>query len=488
MTSRTWISVASFAAILVLCGCTTYVGQKIGPDGALSKTGGVPFVMTKPEYTVNVTADAKDATKPLYTLNVQYVPDATQRFTLALDPALFVNGKLDLDFGGHGNLTGAGATTATRIVDTFGAFVGAVIKAQTAGLLDAASTLSAYEVVISSTLHPGCAAVQESLKELQTEAKTEIPDRGNANRARAEWVGDRLHYLDQAQRDCMAEAAKRIKTIQEDPTEDIYKKALAASEEASKDNVELTLLNRQIKAEVAALNEDALSKIADGQTGRPAPFTFAQAAARAAEQFVKARLAGRFARSLADMSPDVWRARHLVYLERKITQCRAESLVPGSRSSCGEGAKIADKLAQLRADWSKTLGEPTIVDRIARIDSLLPIVQVSSRSDQGRHSMADEGIKLREERDKLQARVEQLRSDLIGKNRTVALGPDAPKTAPIEPRTNVSVTLAERTFVDAVNAKPADFKDADLPEFVLVLSPDDRGAVTPLPTPGGAKK
>lgn len=46
-------------AVLTLAGCTTtYVGQKLDPDGKLTKPGGVPFVLTKPEYTVAVTADA----------------------------------------------------------------------------------------------------------------------------------------------------------------------------------------------------------------------------------------------------------------------------------------------------------------------------------------------------------------------------------------------------------------------------------------------
>jgi hypothetical protein len=42
--------------------------------------------------------------------------------------------------------------------------------------------------------------------------------------------------------------------------------------------------------------------------------------------------------------------------------------------------------------------------------------------------------------------------------------------------------------VTAVNAKPTDYKDAALPEFVLVLEPDNAAAVSALPTPEGGKK
>ena len=266
MRSEIWTAIAALGAVLTLAGCTTtYVGQKLDPDGKLTKPGGVPFVLTKPGYTVAVTADAGDATKPVYTLTVQYVPDATQRFTVALDPALFVNGKLDLDLGSSGNLTGAAATTSTRVIDTFGS-----LKAQSTGLLDAGSTLSAYKAAVKSTDDPGCPSVSSSIDEFEQEAGREVGTQMNAKRLQAEWVGERLHYIDQSQRNCMtAVVAKSIKEKQEDLSEGIYKKALEASEAVAKDNAELALLNRQIKAEVAALNEDGLSKIADGLNGKP---------------------------------------------------------------------------------------------------------------------------------------------------------------------------------------------------------------------------
>ena len=480
---------ALVSATLALVGCTTtYVGQKIGPEGALSKPGGVPFVLTKPEYTLNITADSAEPTKPVHTLSVSYVPDATQRFTLALDPALFVNGKLDLDFGEKGNLTGATSITTSRVIETFGALVQLGIKFQTAGLLDATSTLTTYKDAVARSTGPGCKALMNSLKEFEADAQTEIPDRENAKRARAEWVGERLHYLDQTQRECMSLVVKEMKTDFEDKRDTEFKAALVGSEKAAGDDAELILLNRDIKAAVAALSEDALGKIADGLTGKPDRYASAKTAAQKGELYVTFRLAGRFARSLAEMGPDVWRARHLAYLERKIAKCRIELLVPESKSACGEGSEIAKRIAALTAEWARTLGETAIVERIARIDGLLSSIQISTRNDQGRHSVVEENVKLREERDKLQVRVDQLRSDLISRNKIVALGPDIPKATKVEPRANVSVTLVKAAYVSAVNSKPAAFDSALLPEFVLVLEPDNSGAVAPLPTPKGAMK
>ena len=480
---------AVHAAALALGGCTTtYTGQKIGPDGALAKAGGVPFVMTKPEYTLNITADPTDATKPVHTLTVAYVPDATQRFTLALDPALLVNGKLELDFGSSGNLTGAAATTTTRVVETFGALVQLAIKAKSTSLLDSASTLDAYKTRVKETAQ--CTTLQATLKGLEEEAKREVGDRTNVERARADWVGERLHYLDQAQRECMIAVVKNIEDVQEKPAKNRYDDALEEAKKAADGNAELLLLNRQIQAEFAALNEDALKKIDADLTGKGDAYKKAQEAARQGAQYVQLRLAGRFARSLADMGSDVWRARHLAYLERKLAQCRIDSLLPNTQSVCNEKKEIAGSTAALRDEWTKTLGETATVERIARIDTLLAAVRKSPPNALGRHGAVDEHVKLREERDKLQTRLDQLRTDLIGKNKIVALGPDAPKATKVDPRPNVPVTLVKRGYVDAVKANPASFKNAKLPEFVLVLEPDDSGAVAPLPTPttAGAKQ
>lgn len=487
------------AALLALGGCTTtYVGQKIGADGALAKaSGGVPFTMTKPEYFVSIAPDAADGTKAVYTLTAQYVPDATQRFTLALDPALFVNGKLELDFGENGNLTGSTSTTATRVVDTFGALIGLGLKAQTAGLLDAGSTLTAYEGALQNSSDLRCIrvvggttikqAIQAAIADARAEAERELGDRPNAKRAQAELVSERLHYMDVGQRECMSAIVDLIKKVQEVPAEKRYNDAIEAADKASEGNAELKALNRQIKAEVAALNEDALTKIAEDLSGKSAPLTLAQEAARQGAQLAMLRLANRFARSLADMGPDVWRARHLSYLERRISMCRVESLLREmAKPACSD-----ERIAAAKLEWSKTLGETAVVERIARIDSLLAEVKTSPSDEPGRHSAVDEHVKLREERDRLQTRIDQMRNELIARNKVVGLAPaavaaDAPKPPKVEARAGVSVTLVKKGYVEAVNAKPADFKG--LPEFVLVLEPDERGAVAPLPMPVGGSK
>lgn len=487
---------AAMAGVLLTAtsGCTTtYVGQKIEPNGKLARpSGGVPFVMTRPEYTLNIAADTTEPTKAVHTLVVTYVPDVSQRFTIALDPGLFVNGKFDLDFGDNGNLTGATTTTSTRVVETFGSFVGLALKVS--ALLDAGSTLDAYKAALNanadarctSTVSGGKTTVKEELQtliqDLENEAEREIGDKTNAKRLRAELVGERLHYQSAAQRDCMTAVVEAVKTIQEDPAEKTYTAALKALEAAAKDNAELTLLHSQVKAEVAALNDEALQKLADGLAGKPQPFDKASTAAQAGKQFVQFRLAGRFGRFVAGMAPDVWRARHVGFIERRLARCQVEAFFAKAPNSPCSAANVT----ALKAELSNTLGEAAVAARLDKVDALLATVPQPSAAREGRDSAVAEHIKLREERDKLQARIDQVRTDLLGKNKTIAMGAEAPKAAKVEARSNVAVTLVKKSYVDTVNANPAGFKG--LPDFVLVLEPDDKGGVLASPTPVGATK
>lgn len=479
---------------VAISGCTTtYIGQKIEPNGKLSKQGGgVPFVMTRPEYKLNIAADTAEPTKAVYTLTATYVPDASQRFTIALDPGLLVNGKFDLDFGDNGNLTGATSTAATRVVETFGSVVGLALKVS--ALLDAGDTLDAYKLALASNQDSRCTdtapgskgpvkdELKAQIKSLETEVDREVGDKINAKHLRAELVGERLHYQSSAQQDCMSAVVHALKTVQEDPAEKSYIAALKALETAAQHNAELSLLHSQIKAEVSALNGESLQKIADGLAGKPQPLDKALAAAQAGKQFVQLRLAGRFGRFLAGMPPDVWRARHAGSLERSLARCQVESVLGKAPSS----ACSASRVAALKLEWANTLGEAPIVTRLDKVDVLLAKVPPPAARRRDGESAVEDHIKLREERDKLQAHIDKARTDLLSKNKSVAMGAEAPKGAKVEARSNVAVTLVKKSYVDAVNASPANFKD--LPDFVLVLEPDDLGGVVALPTPAGATK
>jgi hypothetical protein len=60
-------------------------------------------------------------------------------------------------------------------------------------------------------------------------------------------------------------------------------------------------------------------------------------------------------------------------------------------------------------------------------------------------------VQLREERDKLQDRIDKSRADLVGKNKEL----EAPVAAKkVESKSDVQVALVKRSFIEAVAANP----------------------------------
>lgn len=480
-----------------ICGCTTYVGQKMGADGALPKQdAGVPFVMTKPQYKVDITADANDPTKAIYTITADDVPDATQRFTIALDPALFVDGKFDLDFGTNGNLTGATATTTSRLVDTFASFIAVALKVKSAAFLDSVTTMQEYKKAVSASTDPACtrtdpasgvkvqAAIEAEIKNLETEAKREAGDSKNAAKVAAELVASRLHYTDVLQRDCMAAVAVTISGLSKGPEDTFNSQVKGARDAARADKADDSAIDT-IQALVTALDEEGLKAIQNDLKGKAAPLdSKIRETAAAGERLVGAKLHSRFARSLPDMSTEVWRARHLSYLERRIAARKLDSLLSLKEPKSERAERAARDIAALQSEWAATLGETATVQRVGRIDGFLS--SIKDLSPDSRRSGANEQVKLREERDKLQARIDQARADLLAKNKVVPLSREKPAPGKVEPRSNQPVTLVTRDYVTKANATPAAF--GNLPEFVIVIEPDRKGAIETHPEPAGDKK
>ncbi len=85
-------------------------------------------------------------------------------------------------------------------------------------------------------------------------------------------------------------------------------------------------------------------------------------------------------------------------------------------------------------------------------------------------------MQLREERDRLQERVDRLRNELVAKNKVVDAEPDKKK---VEPRTDVRVRLVKPSFIEKVAANPGTMPD--LPEYVLVITPISEPTVLPDP-------
>ncbi len=489
-------------ALALLCGCTTtYVGQKMDVAGKLPKDrSGVPFNMSKPQYKVSISADPNEPTKEVYALVAEDVPDATLKFTIALAPALWVDGKFDLDIGAAGNLASATSTTSSRVVDTFSALATFGLKLKSMGVLDAASTVSLYKTVVESSVEAECIvasskpnvtvgkAIVAEITRLEMEAKEEIGEAKNYNTAVAQLVADRLHYLNTQHKRCMEAVLSKFEVTEQKTNFDnsITEAKMAAKSTPDQEKVDAML--KSIKGFVDALDEDGLKVLADALRGKSEPYKLVRAATAQGSQFIGAVQAGRFARSLVNMSSTVWRSRHLAYLERKLTAVKLDLLLSetsknaSTKTSADDTKKATIKAndspvtikADLEAEWAATLGEVPTMRRIERIDKFLLTSKDLDPGERTRRSSAAEQVGLREERDKLQAKVTQARTDLLGKNKVVALSLEKAEAAKVEPRANVPVVIASQVDVDAANKRKVTESD---PEFVLVLEPDTSPAI-----------
>lgn len=501
--TRSWTAVAvAIAAAAALSGCAThYVGRKLPADGTMAsgtKTG-IPYTMTKPEFSVDIAPDATDPTKAVYTLKLQDVPDPRHRYTIALDPALLVDGTFEVTLSEQGSLSSATATTSSRVVATLESVVGFVINKAAPGVAakDMATTLSAYRSVLVSTSEPDCLkpgtkdpkkGVKTELAEfidlLIAEATIESKD-DDADKAKAKassLAAARFHYLDLAQKACLKAVEPEARIALEKARANVqkaYEGKLAEAKTAASGALADEWIANLEKA-VKALDVAAIAKLEKADLPAAVKNVTSQGKTLVNTSIDAKRLA-MMGELFAFMTPEVWRARHLQYLERQLNQKRLERLV------AGRGSELDREIRLLEEEWAATLGEPKLVQRIAELDAFLAAVRlVPASGGSGPRYAATEHVQLREERDKLQERIDKLRAELLAKNRVVDAEPERKK---VNPQTDVRVRLVGPTFVSGVAQHPGMAKD--LPEYVLVVSPMDEPTVLPdrfESTPVGGKK
>jgi hypothetical protein len=493
----------SRALAIALClgmlgGCTTYVGHKLPASGQLpeGKPSGVPFVMTKPEFSVDIAADVNDPTKPVYTLKSADVPDPTQRYSIALDPALLVDGTFDLTFGEQGNIAGATAATTSRVVATLESLVSFAINQAASGVAkDMGTVLAQYQFLLRASQEPACTRTRNgvpikteidlAIKALVAEARLEVKesDAAAATAKASSLAASRFHYRDAEQKLCLvAFAPTAAKGM--DKSVNLAKTAYEA--DLSKSRAAATGLSgkwvESLEVAVKALDVGAIDEL--GKAKLPAEV---KAASGSAKKLVNARLDEKKLALMADlfayMSPETWRARHLHYLEVQLKQLRLDRLLTANGTT--NAKKLDGDIERLELQWAATLGEPKLMARIQELDTFLARVRIvpASGANPARYAAADH-VQLREERDKLQDRADKLRNELLAKNKVVDASPEKKK---VEPRSDIRVKLVKPSFIKAVADNPG--VTSDLPEYVLVVTPISEPTITPdpaTPTPAAA--
>jgi hypothetical protein len=428
--------------------------------------------MTKPEYTVNVTADSEDPSKAVYTLTKTDVPDPNQRYTIALDPALFTDGKFTVKLGDNGNLTEANSVVTSRVVATLKVAGKLALDLKLFDLSEKAD-LGNYQKFLRESRDPACTAnvapggtvsskIDAAIEALVKEGESAKKDTG------VDAAISGYFYTSVGERKCLEAVRTTIESTTPAKVTDSqtqYNLATTALENTIKG-----MPNKQVATIVAAVHgwvqaKDATSiKKATLYTGKHhRDFPNLDDFMTAAQAYINDLLAFDRVKALAkafDLKPDVWRARFVKSIGREIEALRLEKDLgqPSLSTTAGSVAELERRRADL-------VGGLTLFDRIKNIDEFLKkeIRTTKTKQDGSVRYAADEHIKLREERDKLDAQLKALIASTLSSD---IKGGDKNK---IKPRRNESVRLAGKTFVDDVNASLSPLFDK-LPEFVLVLT------------------
>jgi hypothetical protein len=466
--------------LTTLAGCTTYVGHKLPASGELpAGATGLPYTMTRPEYHVDITPDAEDPSKPVFTLKVTNVPDAGQRYTLALDPTLLANGKIDLTFGDGGNITDSTSTVTSQVVATIKAVAAfAVDQSGIKALQDDQSPLPAYR----RTLRDTCAkdgvgtAIDTDMSVIQQAADLAKPESGN------DAVLEKYFPKSAAQRDCLAVVRQSIITAGDKKILDQRTKYTAARDRVPELPAGLQPLKIRMDDWVNASDASSLkSALAYAQKLTPAQQELT-AALLTGIGVVNAKIDAEKQRNVAkllDMSPNVWKSRYVKELDQQIEADSLQlHLATLAKASPKAIADIRATIALREDQRADALGGLVLLARIRKLDEFLSEIRETAGPDGQLRIAADEHVKLREERDRLRVQMKDLAA--------AATTANDKGNSKVKARSNVPVRVVKASYIEALRTTPAALF-SDLSDFVIVLEPIPVPSTAVAPTQIGVK-
>lgn len=457
------------------CSCSSYRGHKIASDGTLpaNENTGVPFQMTRPEYTLNVAPSAADATVATYTLIATHVPDPDNRYTLALDPAIFADSTFLMNFGKFGNIAQNTSGISSRVAATITAVAGAATEVISA-LRDQSTAYDQWTKAITDSASTECKTKIDQTSSVRDVIKSDISELENMGHPATKEVGvsqvlQLYHPAKISEKNCLKSVYSELRSKNQDNLETVsktYTEALTPTIAKTKNGTKIAdFVDKHNAAGLKELVEQLTKDVATDQDAAAA----LGVAQKASSLLMKLQsnetteLAGTF----ADMSPTVWRARHLLYLERKIAEYKVNLLMVSTSDRPADSN--SEKLKKATADARSLFDADKTFERLDNLNDFIAKFQITpDRNGKSTRFDADDYTKIRAERDLIETQISQLRLTIIGGNEFSS--PPAKKK--VTEKKGIAVVERSQEFVDKVNAK-TELSEAR-PSYVLVL--ESRGA------------
>lgn len=462
------------AVLALMSGCSTFSGEKLGiKDNKSVEPTGIPYVLVRPEYTLTRTPPADGQKLPTYTIGVSYEADWSQRYSLNINPGLFVNPDFIMKLGAGGTLTGTTTTLTEQVTPTvtaLGSFAKDFVGALATGALDKDSVRNQIKSALDG---PNC----EACKAASDIPRLSIPPGGNPPTVK-DTINKRLdafkdddefanlfHYVTEKERLCLIDANKSLDIIvTKEHKINIEKWEKERVDYLSKnpgDKVFLERLTRSVTLQdTKGLNAsyDEISKETDPvrKENRSALFASAGPAARGK--------AGTEALAKLDffinMDSPTWRARNLLYLERELD--RVALLVLREPNLAGNPS-VDNYVELLRRQRAATIGVVKLYERSMVLSKFLEDIKNKAVCGGMAPAVAEYGT-ARAELDAVSAQIDAQRTRVLADAK-----PTPPPAAP--PLSKIPLPMVSQQFVEESN-KASDWifgKGAKAPDYVLVV-------------------
>lgn len=472
-----------FLITLACCSCSHYIGHKVEPGGKLPEGGtGIPFQMSRQEYSLAIDPSPDDPTQAIYKLSKIEVPDREHRYTLALDPGILAEGNFELTLNANGGISNADSATTGQAIAIFNALIGTAAKfIKPTALADSSEALETYKVHIKNKCNSPAnekqaCVIYDRIDEMEKIA--EMKKQGSGKKV----VLKNFHYLDQAEKDILTEIKKPLLAAH-DNLKKTYTDKLSPLRESNSDST----IIKEIEHAVANFDKGELEKIKEKiETNIPRidKESELKGLITEAQNYVtgsKSKLLA-IAIAFADMKPDVWRARHLLYTEDKLKEQNQQLLLtpqsqnqttPTERSCITPvpAVQIQCNIKNLKLKQRNLIGDALLFQRIDSIESFISEIRVTNTKTGGvRQFAVEEQIKARAELDSLNERLAALRTKIISAN-------NDPEPTKITSSKNIPVKIVKQDFIDNINKEVSKEKRKEKLKgqhpYVLVLEQDN---------------
>jgi hypothetical protein len=447
---HSWLT-GTLLTSLVLAGCSSYSGKKLGVDEDTKKEiapTGLPYSLTRPEFTLSRSPPADGAKKATYTLAVAYENDPSQRYDIRISPSLFADATLTVKFTTVGTI----ASTTGGITDligptimALGSFAKDVIAASATGAFDQDALRTIAIDKMNEVSECKAHSVVPTAPIPYVESKPTVPQRTvadeMANRIRGfksddEFV-EKFHYLTSDEKLCLQAVVRAANNVQDSElkaAQNDWKKAhedYKSAKPADSDFLmkvakaygdgDLTVIMAISRANVEAFKTGSQADKQLAAARQPVLATSETALRLIAESALSTRL-----ESIFTSSDSAWLARHVLFLEREAARIElARIRQPNIAQTSSK--EVSDYIDLLQASRARALGVLDLYERSLTLAKFLR--QIERKTEHGASAPATAEFALaRLELDTVLTQIEARRTKVVA----AAAPPAAPTIAAVK--------------------------------------------------------